>query len=91
MGKRKKSVVGIVAGGVVMLLSQIVGFCGYRIGMNRAQTTLAATGITNPGALSGNIDTVLYSLIAACAGFLIGLVILICALVRFRRTQRDAV
>ncbi len=87
MGKRRNAIAGILVGATLILIAQIVGYCGYRMGMNRAHTALSGAGITSPGALSSNIDTMLYSLIAGCVASLIGLVILVRGLIASRRAR----
>ncbi len=81
---RKTPIIGIVVG-IVLLLSPLFAYCGYRVGMNRAYATLAASRTGDAFAISANINTMLYSIVAGGVGFLIGIIMLALSIRAFRR------
>ncbi len=88
-GKRYRA--RIAVGAAIIVVSVLVGFWGYAFGMGRARAMLGtstAAVADQKAALSGNVDVILYSLIAAGIGTLIGAVILIRALLAWQRAAR---
>ncbi len=91
MGQGSKHRAGIAIGVTLVVVSVVGAFCGYWLGMARAHATLGApalSGSARADALHGDINFVLYSLIAAGIGTLAGIVILVRALLAWQRASR---
>ena len=87
--KRKTEIVGIVVGSL-LLLSPLFAYFGYLSGMKRAHVLFTDPHAGKAVAMSAQIDAILYSISAGIAGFVAGVVILICSIIAYRRAARDA-
>ena len=88
MTSRKKFTIGIIIGAVLQLSLPAAYLFGYRPAMQRAEAALAAPGMADSTVVSNNISVMLYTLTAGCAGTLVGLVVCMWSLIRYRRAVR---
>jgi hypothetical protein len=78
----------MIVGGILMVLSPMLGFLMTVFGMRSAFDTLGSKDISDPQRLSENIGVVLYGHMISLGGFLAGVIILAISIVLFVRAAR---
>jgi hypothetical protein len=82
---RKKRSIGIGIGALLMVLPSVLAFCGYRICMSRALASLSPNLDADTTDSLMSMSSILSFVLGGTAGFLVGLLVLVCLLFALRR------